>query len=150
MTEKEIREEFLNLGHKIGRLDMILQFGNVSKVEFGILKLMQCTKPESKGKKGIYVSEIAKELHVSTPAVSRMLGNMERKGLISRNVDEDSRRNTFVCLTKRGKEEIARTEQLMDKKFKGLICRMGQADMEQFIVLGNKMIKIMEETGGAE
>ncbi|MDD6656361.1 MAG: MarR family transcriptional regulator [Lachnospiraceae bacterium] len=148
MTEKEIREEFIKLGHKIGRMDMTMQLGNVSKAEFGILMLIQRMQSESEDERGIYVSRIAKELRVSTPAVSRMLGNMEKKRLISRSVDKESRRNTFVCLTGQGKEEIALREKLIDRKLKELICHMGQADMEQLILLGNKMVKIMEEMGG--
>ena len=69
----------------------------------------------ARNENGVYVSQLAKELKVSSPAVSRMLGILENKGPIGRDVDKDNRRNTYVYLTQQGEEEIAETERLLDE-----------------------------------
>ena len=45
------------------------------------------------------------KLLVNYGNVSRMLGNLENKGLIGRDVDKENRRNTYVYLTRQGEEE---------------------------------------------
>ena len=94
---------------------------------------------------GVYVSQLAKELKVSSPAVSRALGNLESKGLIGRDVDKENRRNTYVYLTEQGEEEIAETERLLDEKMTRVVDQMGKEDVEQLLNLWEKLVCIMEE-----
>jgi DNA-binding MarR family transcriptional regulator len=54
----------------------------------------------------IQVHEIALELQVTAPAVSRSLDLLEKKGMIKRQRDEIDRRRVFISLTAKGETFI--------------------------------------------
>ena len=145
MTEQEIRKKFLKIGHRFGKMKMLINYGNVSKAEFAVLMTVKRRQEMARNENGVYVSQLAKELKVSSPAVSRMLGNLENKGLIGRDVDKENRRNTYVYLTEKGEEEIAETERLLDEKMTKVVDQMGKEDVEQLLNLWEKLVRIMEE-----
>ena len=62
---------------------------------------------------GIYVSELAKQLDVTVPAVSNILRKLERQSLIRREVDENNRRNTYVIITESGEEVFYKNKNLL-------------------------------------
>jgi DNA-binding MarR family transcriptional regulator len=64
---------------------------------------------------GISQRELADELHVAPPSISRMLQNMERAGLVERRDDERDQRVTRVFLTEHGRA--------LDEKFRGVAAR---------------------------
>ena len=68
---------------------MLINYGNVSKAEFAVLMTVKRSQESARHENGVYVSQLAKELKVSSPAVSGMLGNLENKGLIGS--DQSSR-----------------------------------------------------------
>lgn len=84
----------------------------VSQHEFGFLMMISWFQGQHPEVKGIYVNELAKHMHITKSAVSKMLGNLERRKLVGRAVDPDNRRNTFVFLTKQG---IAMCERQHDR-----------------------------------
>lgn len=74
----------------------------VSHHEFGFLIVLLRFHKLHSDVKGIYVSDLAKKLRITKSAVSKMLGNLEKRELVRREVDESNRRNTFVFLTEKG------------------------------------------------
>ena len=145
MTEQEIRKKFLKIGQRFGKIKMLINYGNVSKAEFAVLMTVKRRQEMARNENGVYVSQLAKELKVSSPAVSRMLGNLENKGLIGRDVNKENRRNTYVYLTEQGEEEIAKTERLLDEAVTKVVNQMGKEDVEQLLNLWEKMVCIMED-----
>lgn len=53
---------------------------------------------------GIYVNDLAEIRQVSKSAASKMLQNLEQRGLIERVVDPNNRRKTFVRMTESGQK----------------------------------------------
>ena len=82
-----------------------LKFGNmltgVSEIEF---KTMSAISRISKSG-DVKVSDIARYLELSAPAVSRTMKALEEKEYIERQTDKQDRRNTFVKLTTKGEEQ---------------------------------------------
>ncbi len=74
----------------------------VSHHEFGFLMMILRFQRQHPEVKGIYVSELAKNMCITKSAVSKMLGNLEKRELVERAVDPGNRRNTFVFLTEKG------------------------------------------------
>lgn len=64
--------------------------------------------PEQKIRGGVHVSGIQSGEDMSKPAVSQLLGSLERKGYIERNVDREDRRKVTVALTEKGKTFLLR------------------------------------------
>jgi len=87
------------------------------------------------GHDGISQRELADELHVAAPSVSRMLQGMERAGLVERRDDERDQRVMRVYVTERGRE--------LEKKFRGVVAgyvkdtigRLSEADRRELIRL---------------
>ncbi len=131
--EKELYEEIYQSLHKMKSIRLDALFDGLTHHEFIIMQIIE--KKMRENGKGIYVSEIADYMNVSTPAISRKLGMLEEKGFIIRNTDEEDRRNTYVCLTDKGK--IVRRESC--KKMKTLsmrvIKKMGCDKVEKMINL---------------
>lgn len=91
------------------------------------------------GTKGIYVSELASQLKVSSPAVSRTLRSLETKGYIERSADKNDRRSTLIRLTEKG--DTVRKQVFTDicDYFDRVFDRMGPARMEQLIGLWDQL-----------
>lgn len=78
-------------------------FADMSPAEFTLIAAFTAYEKNNNGKH-ITVNELASSINVSVPAVSRTLKNLENRRLIQRKINLDCRRNTFVTITKKGKE----------------------------------------------
>ena len=116
--ENELYEAIFKSLHKMKCIRLDALFDGLTQYEFIILQIIE--KKTRENGKGIYVSEIADYMNVSTPAISRKLGILEEKEFIIRNTDEKDRRNIYVSLTDKGK--IVRREAC--KKIKTLSMRV--------------------------
>ncbi len=83
--------------------------------------LQPCTTQAARQADGIAVSDLAHALHSSMPATSRLLGTLEKRGLITRRQDPVDRRKTRVTLTDAGERERARGRDLL-QEFASLIA----------------------------
>ncbi|MDE7288271.1 MAG: MarR family transcriptional regulator, partial [Oscillospiraceae bacterium] len=96
------------------------------------------------GKDGITVSEIASELDVTPPAVSRSLKSLESRGLILRETDLLNRRNTIVRLTKSGLDFLEKSRKQMDSLMEYVTEKMGMERRKQLYELLGEMSAIIE------
>ena len=97
------------------------------------------------GKDGITVSEIASELDVTPPAVSRSLKSLESRGLILRETDLMNRRNTMVRLTESGLDFLKKSRKQMDSVMEHVNEKMGAERTNQLYELLSKMTEIIED-----
>ncbi len=70
--------------------------------------------------------DLAEQFQVSAPAISRMLRNLEKRGLIRRQGEETDRRNSYIYLTKEGLQMVASSKDNLDSFFTKAIDRMGR------------------------
>jgi len=84
---------------------------------------------------GISQHELADELHVAAPSISRMLQAMERAGLVERRDDERDQRITRVYLTERGRLFEAKFRGIVSGYVKDTIGRLSEADRRELIRL---------------
>ena len=84
------------------------------------------------------VSDISKMLHVTAPAVTQMLKNLEASGLVERNPDPTDRRVVYVTLTARGEETIKQAKKGLVVPFQGLVKYLGEQESNQLAELLNK------------
>ena len=85
------------------------------------------------GETAISISALAKKLRVTTPAVSRTMRSLEKKGLIYRETDSKDRRNTFVRLTDTGKKILKQSELEMNDLVEAALLNMKQEDVERLL-----------------
>lgn len=145
MSEKNLKEEFMRVSHRMRRLNMSHVFSDVSQGEFFALEMLRKFQQRNGDSRGVIVSDLARSLRVSPPAASRTLKNMEEKGLIRREVDKNNRRNTYVFLTEKGMESRDMASKAMEDFTGRVMKRMGDENVEMLISLIQKMTTIMEE-----
>ncbi|MFP3155556.1 MarR family transcriptional regulator [Lachnospiraceae bacterium ZAX-1] len=127
--------------HKVKLSSMM----ELSQGEFFTLQIIAKHMIEHPNEKGIYVSKLAKQLHIASSAVSRMLKNLEEKGMIDRAVDRTDRRNTNVFLTENGQKHCEKVMLVFEEYMSRVIEQMGENEVRQMISLCNKMTDIMAE-----
>lgn len=93
----------------------------------------------------ITVSEIAAELEVTPPAVSRSLKSLESRGLIKRETNLINRRNTMVRLTETGQKFLEMSRRQMDVVMQYVEEKMGEERKNQLCLLLEEMTKIIEQ-----
>jgi DNA-binding MarR family transcriptional regulator len=84
---------------------------------------------------GISQRELADELHVAAPSISRMLQGMEKAGLVERRDDERDQRVTRVYVTERGRALEVKFRGVVAGYVKDTIGRLPEADRRELIRL---------------
>ena len=142
VLEKELQKKLITSVHRFKKEKTELILFNLSQSEFFMLQIIKHSKKNEKP--GIFVSEIAKKIKVSTPAVSRMLGGLEERQLISRQIDREDRRNTLVIIAPQGEKVLKESEATMDEFTGRVISRMGYEKVTELLELFNTFVDVME------
>src|SRR5579859_6458377 len=91
------------------------------------------------------VSEISKQLHVTSPTITQLLNSLEANGLIERRVDAIDRRVVGVTLTKKGEMVTQRATEAMTGAMGELIAYLGEEQSDQLAELLFKVFRYFEE-----
>ena len=129
-----------------------LKLGNmltgISEIEF---KTMSAISRISKSG-DVKVSDIARYLELSAPAVSRTMKSLEEKEYIERHTDKQDRRNTFVKLTAKGEEQLKAWMKVFEEFSEAIFARLGDEksnqlleDLEAFVKASKEEMKAREE-----
>ena len=145
MENRELQEELIRTLHRFGRLNtgQVMELEGLTQGEFfslGMLRKHMEDHPE-----GVYVWELARYMRVSPPGASRMLGGMERKGLIERSVDRSDRRNTYILVTPAGHAAWERTAKRVELFMNRVVGRMGAEDLRTLVGLWNRLSDVIED-----
>lgn len=95
------------LGYRVSRLARVMERDFEHRLSgLGITRLMWCVLP-TVGLEGIErPSEIARHIGVDRTALSRVLRELEAKGLVRRDKDGSDGRSTRVALTEKGRSRL--------------------------------------------
>lgn len=138
------KNKFFEAFHRFRKLDITSMFPELSGSDFRTLMTIECVGKEKEGK-GVRVSELAQEMRVAPPAASRTLKGLEERGLISRSVDTNDRRNTYVSLTEPGKKALADAEQIMNDFSNAVFERLDEEKMEHLIAYLKEIYEVSEQ-----
>lgn len=119
--------------------DMLENINRPNKGELFVLHFLSMRKT------AVIPSELSAALNASTARISALLGNLEKKGQIVRDIDKSNRRNILVTITEEGRKR-AETEM---KEIKSLMTRvfidMGEEDTAEFIRLTSQFFELMQK-----
>ncbi|MBQ4155413.1 MAG: MarR family transcriptional regulator [Clostridia bacterium] len=116
----------------------------VNSSEYGILKIVYRMNNEQSNSL-VKVSDISKRLNVSTPSVTKVLNSLEKKGLITRKIDNENRRNTFVYITEKGVEVKQQNDKVLAKFIGNVYERVGRENIVQFLHLSEIILDAFDE-----
>lgn len=92
----------------------------------------------------VCASDISSRLCISGPAVSRSLNRLEDKGLITRYMGQNDRRNVYIELTEAGMSELKMDMERYTEFLESALSYLSEDEMEQFIRLCNKIAQGMK------
>ena len=91
------------------------------------------------------MTDIRGFLAISKGAVSQMLGSLEKKGFINRDIDKSNRRNLIVTLTPEGRKALEHQYNAFSERLEKIISRLGEDEVKQMIKIVNRMIEITND-----
>ena len=139
MLTADQRSSIINTFHAFSMLNFSSVLENISQSEFFVMAAVE--KLSSYGDNNLgKVSSIAKNLHVSSPAISRTLTSLENKGYVVRCIDINNRRNTGVMLTEEGHDVLAKEYEKVNDVFGEVIDSMGEEKIDLLISLTKEMM----------
>ena len=95
-------------------------------------------------------SELSRALQSSTARISAVLGSLEKKGQILREVDPANRRNTLVTLTPAGRERVERLLEHMRRHLREVLARMGARDAAEYVRLTKLFMDIARHSAAGD
>lgn len=102
-------------------------------------------KPRNKSNSISNITDIADNLHVSSPAVSRTITALENRGYVERYIDKLNRRCTGVRLTPLGEQVYEQECRQLHNFTSNVLDRMGEEKMRELISLSNELIVTVSE-----
>jgi len=119
--------------------DIITAFNRANKGELFVLHFLTLHNDE------VLPSELSAALHSSTARISALLGALEKKGQIERDIDKSNRRNILVTITEAGRKRIEVEMTKMRKSMTQIFTEMGETDTEEFIRLVKRFFIISQK-----
>lgn len=115
----------------------------VNASEFGV---MCCASdfPKKRGRAAT-VAEIAQEMAVQVPAVSRTLRSLQEKGFITREVDENDRRIVRVTVTHSGEALLEENLAMLTAGMNRIMSAFSEEEIRTIAEIYSKFANIMEQ-----
>jgi len=95
------------------------------------------------GTTGIKVSELSKQLKITSAAVTHVIQSLEKIGYITRTTDPNDRRSILISATESGHQFVAEREQELFDRFHDLRQHLGTDDTQQLIHILTKSIRFL-------
>lgn len=95
------------------------------------------------GTAGIKVSDLSKQLKITSAAVTHVIQSLEKSGYITRTMDPHDRRSIRVSATKHGHDFVEAREKELFERFHHLSEHLGADDAQQLIRILTKSIRFL-------
>lgn len=140
----EVCEKLEKSMRVLSQLDPANFVSGMTASEFGV---MCCASdfPRTHGGKTVTVAEIAQEMAVSVPAVSRTLRSLQEKGFINREVDENDRRSVRVTVTEAGGRLLEENLSYLTAGMNRVMSEFTEEEIRTIAELYSKFAKVMEQ-----
>lgn len=144
MSERDDYKALMDIMHKMKRLQhRKLDAGSMNRGEFSML--MHISHAEKEGGGAVTVSQLAELQETSMPAISQMLNNLEKKGMIERHPGEQDRRIVYIHITPEGKKILDCAFQEFTQTIRYVVERLGEEDTRKLIELFSKLYDIIKD-----
>lgn len=143
---RELMDSFLQFKKQLARIH---HSGPLPHGEFVLMRALEehgirAEKGELRSP-GLKISQLSECLHVTRPAISQMVGHLEEKDCVYRQMAKTDRRVVYVCLTPKGKAQLQRMARSYEAVTDRIIERLGVEDARTLIHLMDKLQTIVHE-----
>lgn len=119
--------------------DMLEDINRANKGELFVLQFLAMQNTE------VLPSKLSEALQASTARISALLGALERKGQIIRNIDQNNRRNILVTITQDGRNRVEAEMKEIHSIMIKVFTDMGEGDTTEFIRLTAQFSKLLQK-----
>lgn len=98
-----------------------------------LMMLFHIAREAGESDTGLKISDISKNLLVSSPTVTQIVNNLEKQGLVARRIDQNDRRAVRINVSEAGKKIVQSTQQDFLHKSIGLVKYLGE-DKIKFLI----------------
>lgn len=138
-----LREQFILVTMRFKRID-ICPPGTNCLQQSELAVMARASAGCMANEKGVCVSDIQQNLHISKPAVSQTLNGLEQRGYIVRTIDPDDRRKITVTLTPEGERVFAEARRSYEKSLDLVLEQFGEENAAALIELLNRLMDIFK------
>ena len=136
MAYEAVEDFFLN------RIDVGRIFDFMERSDYLLLYNNQkCSEISDNDK--VYMSELAEQMNLSIIETSKSVKNLEDKGYVTWQTDENKER-TFVRLTGKAKDAMARQNERMEKAYQRILSEVSDDEMMQAVATLGKIREIIK------
>lgn len=119
------------------QLDMVENINRCNKGEMFVLQFLAMHSETP-----VLPSELSAALQASMARISALLGALEKKGQIVREIDRTNRRNILVTITEEGITRVQAEMAELHEQMAGIFVDMGETDTADFIRLTRRFIEL--------
>jgi DNA-binding MarR family transcriptional regulator len=141
INKRDIEQELMAFGEVMStqQFDMMEKMNRTNKGELFVLRYLTMRNDAA------LPSELSAALHSSTGRISALLGTLETKGQIERNINKRNRRNILVTVTEAGRERVKTEMAKMRNSMTLILAEMGESDTLEFLRLSKRFFEIAQK-----
>ncbi len=117
---------------------------NVSHTDFHTMSYI--AKSAESDPQGVSMGDLARELQISPPAVSRAISSLENRGYVKRTTDINNRRSVTVTPTEKGLIAMEEDRKFFEKIAKKITCEIGEDKLNELEILLKQLYKTVNDT----
>ena len=117
---------------------------NVSHTDFHTMSYI--AKSAESNPQGVSMGDLARELQISPPAVSRAISSLESRGYVKRTTDINNRRSVTVTPTKKGLIAMDEDRKFFEKIAKKITCEIGSEKLNELEILLKQLYQTVNDT----
>ena len=145
MEEDQIKEQayrLLAINQNLHRLihswlSKRLSFGEMTAPQFYTLSLLV-------DREEVKMSELARELHVSRPAITVVVDKLVQKKLVARKGETGDRRIIKITITKKGEELVQRTRREIYELFVKILQKLTPQERKELTKIQGKLFSLLK------
>ena len=139
MDYAELAEQLLQKSHQYRKGNHQKKIDGIMQGEaFVVIYITQ------KGR-SVLPSEISTEMDISSARIAAALNSLEKKGLVTRQIDTSDRRKILVDLTPAGKEMAEKHKQMALKATTRMLELLGEHDAKEFVRIIGRLGELTHE-----
>ncbi|MEG0774224.1 MarR family transcriptional regulator [Clostridium sp.] len=131
-------KKFVNTFEDLARVERHNQtILGIKKSEARVLLCIEYLSEEKECK--VNISEISKNLSITSPSTTEFVKNLTNKGYIERHVNQNDKRVVEITLTDEGEKIVQELKKYFNSLFSGIIERLGREQSELLLELLSKV-----------
>ena len=119
------------------QMDMVESINRCNNGELFVLQFLAMRSGSP-----VLPSELSAALQASMARISALLGALEKKGQLVREIDRTNRRNILVTITEAGNARVQAEMADLHERMAGIFVDMGEVDTADFIRLTRRFIEL--------